>query len=56
MPFQKYEICFFFIREICFVPDLFKFIYFRFLGPVVVIVEEGNGEIFLKFWRTSKGS
>ena len=32
---------------------MFKFIYFHFLGPVIVIVEEVNGEIFLKFRRTS---
>ena len=43
----------FFIRETCFVPDIFKFIYFHFLGQVVVIGEEVNGEIFLKFKRTS---
>ena len=52
MPFQKYEICFF-IRKTCFVPDIFKFIYFHFLGQVVVISEEINGDIFLKFRRTS---
>ena len=52
MPSQKYEICFF-IRKTCFVLDKFKFIYFHFLGPVIVIVEEVNGEIFLKFRRTS---
>ena len=52
MPFQKYEICFF-IRKTCFVPDIFKFIYFHFLGQVAVIGEEVNGEIILKFRRTS---
>ena len=52
MPFQKYEICFF-IRKNYFVADIFKFIYFHFLGPVIVIVEEVNGEIFLEFRRTS---
>ena len=52
MPFQKYEICFF-IRKIYFVPDIFKFIYFHFLDPVIMIVEEVNGKIFLKFRRTS---
>ena len=52
MPFQKYEVCFF-IRKTCFVPDIFRFIYFHFLGQVVVIGEEVNGEIFLKFRRTS---
>ena len=41
----------FFIREFCFVPDIFKFIYLHFLGPVIVIIEEINGEIFLKFRR-----
>ena len=43
----------FFIRETCFIPDIFKFIYFHFLGSVIVIVEEVNGEIFFKFRRTS---
>ena len=52
MPFQKYEICFF-IRKTCFVLDIFKFIYFHFLDQVVVTGEEVNGEIFLKFRRTS---
>ena len=52
MPFQKYEICFFSLKA-CFVLDIFKFIYFHFLDPVIVIVEEVNGEIILKFMRTS---
>ena len=52
MPFQKYGICLF-IRKTCFTPDMFKFIYFHFLGQIVVIGEEVNGEIFLKFKRTS---
>ena len=39
----------FFIHKTCFVPDIFKFIYFHFLGQVVAIGEEVNGEIFLKF-------
>ena len=52
MPFQKYEICFF-IRKTCFVPDIFRFIYFHFLSQVVVIGEKVNGEIFLKIRRTS---
>ena len=33
--------------------NIFKFIYFHFFGPVIVIVEEVNGEIFLEFRRTS---
>ena len=52
MPFQKYEICFF-IRKTFFVPNIFKFIYFHFLGQIVAIGEEVNGEIFLKFRRRS---
>ena len=39
----------FFIPKTCFVPDIFKFIYFHFLGLVIVIAEEVNGDIFLKF-------
>ena len=42
----------FFIRKTCFVPDIFKFIYFHFLGQVVVIGGKVNEEIFLKFRRT----
>ena len=52
MSFQKHGI-FFFILKTCFVPDIFKFIYFHFLGQVIVIGEEVNVEIFLKFRRTS---
>ena len=36
-----------FIRRFCFVPDIFKVIYFHFLCQVVVIGEEVNREIFL---------
>ena len=32
---------------------MFKFINVHSLGPVIVIVEEVNGEIFFKFRRTS---
>ena len=32
---------------------MFKFIYSHFLDPVIVIVEEVNEEIFLKFRRAS---
>ena len=42
-----------FIHKTCFVRDIFKFTYFYFLGLVIVIVEEVNGEIILKFMRIS---
>ena len=45
----------FFICKYFIVPDIFKFVYFHFLGPLIVIVEEVNEKvnIILKFRRTS---
>ena len=44
---------FFSIRISCFLPDILKFIYFHFLGRVIVIVEKVNAQIILKFMRAS---
>ena len=46
----------FLFAKLAFFPDIFKFIYFHFFGQVVVIGEEVNGEIFLKFRRKSIAS
>ena len=53
MPFQKFEICFFFSLKAYFVPNILRFLYFHFLLPVIEIVEEVNEETILKLIASS---
>ena len=63
LPFQKYEIYFFFLclfvvfflfcLKAYFVPDICKFLYFTFLLPVVEIIEKVNEETILKIIPSS---